>query len=123
MDKRIPEWERDLWRPNIEEVIQELRTATRKAIFDHNTSFKEWVEGTTLFHSLVKNSGNPLCEGIDAADGSFSLDTKGVSVKTVYDLPFELIVEFWKNSPFYNPIDNNQILLDVTDDKTKEIIS
>lgn len=92
---------------NVEKIFDKLLGERfTKTIFDNNKVFKEWVEQTSLFNALVQDSGNPTCVGIRATDNSLELLTRGIKVSTVYDLPFELVVEFWKNSPFYESRDN-----------------
>lgn len=82
----------------------EMRERIVKAIFSRIIGFKEWIEDTSLFHSIVNN---PLAMEIKAIDNSISLKPTGKKVEKAEDLPVELILEFYRNSPYYT-INNNQ---------------
>lgn len=95
-----------------------------KTIFDNNKVFKEWVEQTSLFSTLVEgtkilNRGSHYI-GYKICMNNFEIIlAPNHIVNTVYDLPFELVVEFWKNSPFYESRDIDHKEIKQLSDKPK----
>ena len=63
--------------------------------------FKQWVENTALFQSILQHSGNPAAS-IEAADKSIRLDLSFKKIHNFEELPTELLLEFYKNSPWNN---------------------
>jgi hypothetical protein len=67
--------------------------------------FKEWVENTQLF-SVIKEESHTfrgVNTRIQANDGTLALSLEpGVVIEKAEDLPKELLIQFYINSPFYN---------------------
>lgn len=70
-------------------------------------AFKKWVEDTKLFAVIKHHTQNGgFLPEIRSAKISLSLKA-GVVVNKMEDLPQELILEFFLNSPFYHERDTN----------------
>lgn len=69
---------------------------------------KKWIETTSLFQSIVYNSGTDT--KIHAIDGSIDLSVANRKIKTVDELPIEILIEFYHNWP-------DKMLHEVTCDK------
>ena len=67
-------------------------------------NFKKWVENTKLFNAIIIHSGNPDCR-IDGFSEklSLSLNLNSRKISTFEELPPELLMEFYINSPWYHP--------------------
>lgn len=85
------------------------RKYTVKDVLDTQPEFKEWIEQTKLFNVLVElTSGKTLWEsfgGVQPTIVSSEINISliaGVVIKTPYDLPLELIGQFYMNSPFFD---------------------
>lgn len=73
-------------------------------VFSSIPDFKEWIENTQLFQVLKQESNNPSNFGVPTIRSeqiSIGLNS-GIKVDTAYDLPIEVIFEFFLNSPYYN---------------------
>ena len=72
--------------------------------------FREWVENTQLFHTLVMAT-NRRAEGVEyehirTPDMLLTIESH-IKVHTFDDLPKEMVYQFYINSPWYN---NNQTI-------------
>lgn len=71
-----------------------------KKIWD---KFKSWVEQTQLFNALLKYSGNPNCRIEAFTDKEYlEFQLNGNKVEKFEDLPKELLLKFYLNSPWHN---------------------
>ena len=84
---------------------------TVKDILDALPDFRHWIEETKLFNVIVEQT-NPNRRLFNSTFGSaepyivseeISMHLKlGVPIITAYDLPIELIQNFYANSPYFN---------------------
>jgi len=69
-------------------------------VFQSIPGFKEWIEQTSLFCTIQQLAGTGATI-LGIPDG-LQLHMTGISnVQNAEDLPIELIMEFFKNSPWY----------------------
>lgn len=77
--------------------------------------FKEWVMGTSLYHAILEHSGHDnhtLHYGDDAAEGGrLRLDFNNTKISSFEELPIEILIKFYENSPWYNNNSSIQKLL------------
>lgn len=87
------------------DLIKNKRAFTVKEILDARLDFVEWIKGTKLYNIIVELTNTPYPEGTETVIQSDEINlnlVKGIVVNSPYDLPIELIYEFYANSPFYN---------------------
>ena len=76
-------------------------------VFQSIPGFKEWIEQTTLFSHISRFAGTGLI--IEGIPDGLRLQLNGISkVETAYDLPIEMIVQFFGNSPYYCNVKHNE---------------
>lgn len=77
-------------------------------------SFLEWVRGTNLFNAIREGTRTHLHNSITCAYGAEYIVryngnelklNRGVIIQEPKDLPKELLLEFFINSPFYTPLE------------------
>lgn len=60
-------------------------------------ALKKWIEGTSLYDAILKDSGTNT--HIVGVDGSLALTVSGRKINSVEELPIELVIEFYNNWP------------------------
>jgi hypothetical protein len=79
--------------PNLENPIVKDR------VFQSIPGFKEWIEQTSLFQNIKRFAGTGII--IEGIPNGLRLQLNGISkVDTANDLPIEMIIEFYNNSPW-----------------------
>ncbi len=69
-------------------------------VFNSIPGFKEWIEQTSLFNTIKMHVGSGIRIDLIPNNASYILN-KGGKVEKAEDLPIEMIVEFFINSPYY----------------------
>lgn len=86
-----------------------VKEPTVKDILDYLPKFREWIE-TTKLYNVIKEESNPSTAFFSNAEIDVNLVSleiqmqlkRGRLISTPYDLPIELIKQFYMNSPFFN---------------------
>lgn len=74
-------------------------TVAKSRVFQSIPGFKEWIEQTSLFNTIKRFAGTGLI--IEGIPNGLSLQLNGISnIQSAEDLPIELLIEFYLNSPF-----------------------
>ena len=85
------------------------KTNIKNLLITKLAGFKDWVEQTSLFAALSNDFGETIrCHDIDG-NISMEFERNGIPINVAEDLPIELLIEFFINSPFFN--ETNQKLL------------
>lgn len=68
-------------------------------VFESIPGFKEWIENTSLFSTIKRFAGSGII--IEGIPDGLRLQLNGISdINVAEDLPVELLLEFYLNSPF-----------------------
>lgn len=74
-------------------------------LFKALPEFRAWIRTTKLFNALIEYSGRPevtLVGFEDQLNPEIMMQLSGIHVSEPEDLPYELVIEFFRNSPFCN---------------------
>lgn len=92
-----------------------------KDILDALPELRVWIEQTKLFNAIKELTNTQIINGkpvVSMFDGipvtlvseSINMNlVRNVSIKTPYDLPIELVEQFYQNSPFFTLADGINI--------------
>jgi len=98
--------------------IQLYRETSSKDVIERYIKlpkFKEWLENTQLFNVIKEESNSHGMMGISPTIVGKGIQLQlepGVVVNRMEDLPLEMVMEFFRNSPFYANSDNNFKILE-----------
>lgn len=105
---------------NISVTNEEVIRYIKKEIFKAAPQFRQWIEGSSLFHAIVTDANIQGLLVIHEPDGErWELQLNGYQIYKVEDLPIELIQRFYKHYP-HNIIAKDQIKL-LTDASYRDI--
>jgi len=79
------------------------RKLTVTEILDAMSAFREWIGETKLYNVLVEQTCHPFGVSVRIESDEITIPElkSGVKIRTPYDLPIEMIYNFYINSPFY----------------------
>lgn len=92
-----------------------------KDILDALPDFKVWIEQTSLFDTIKRLTNPEMIDGkpvismfsnvnVNLLTEDLNMNLlRNTNVKTAYDLPIELIQQFYQNSPFFTLADGVNI--------------
>lgn len=78
----------------------EMTDTLQERIFKAIPGFKEWIQTTKLFNTIVQHSGNPAVSiNAFSDDETLSLVLNGKHIDTPEELPIEVLIKFYDNYP------------------------
>lgn len=78
-------------------------------VFQSTPGFKEWIEQTSLFNTIKRFAGTGII--IEGIPDGLRLQLNGISkVEKAEDLPIEMIIQFFNNSPWYCNVTHNETI-------------
>jgi len=110
-----------------EEIIRVSHEVSIKEFFNKLPEFKTWIEQTQLFN-VIKQESNPATRAYTGIAPKLVSDKiqlqlrEGVIITKAEDLPVEMIMVFYENSPYTSPTyrySTNKIKL-IENDTNKE---
>lgn len=92
-------------------MSQELQKENTQLIADFFSAvpeFKAWIENTSLFHALVNDVGGVIRGHGEDGSVVFEMSRGFHIIHKAEDLPIEMIMNFYENSPFYKQSSQDQ---------------